>query len=160
MSTAETLPASWRATAAALRWVLYLPVALILWSKAHLPLPLMIIPLGVMFLFLAVPLGIVVIRAPRARYVGLSLTVLTHYLVVILALAFFCVAEAVLHGPRYAAMVTALASALAWTSLLLRRRGREILDAPIGRVPLKFRSGSFLEIAVLFALYSLSLALR
>ncbi len=160
MSTAETLPTSWRVTAAALRWVLYLPVALILWSKAHPPLPLMSIALAVMLLFVAVPLGIAAIRTPRARYVGLCLTVLTHYVVVILALAFFSVAEAVLHGPRYAAVVTTLASAVAWICLLPGRGGRNGADPPTGRVPLKLRPGSFLEIAALFALYTLRLTLK
>jgi hypothetical protein len=160
MSTAETLPTSWRVIAAALCWLLYLPVALTLWGKAHLPLHLMIIPLGVMFLFLAVPLGIVAVRKPRSRYVGLCLVVLTHYLLVILALTLFSIAEAALRGPRYAALATALASAAAWTYLLLTRRGREVVDASLGRVPLKVRPASFLEIAALFALYTLSLSLR
>jgi hypothetical protein len=165
MNTAETLPpktlpTSWRAVAAAARWVFYLPVAVILWSKAHLPLFLMAIPLLVMFLFLAVPVAIFVLRNPRSSYVELCLVVLTHYLVVVLALTGFSVTEWAFQGARYAAVATALAGATAFVAILLTRPGRTVIDFSIGRLLLKFRLWTFAEVFVLFAIYALSLLVR
>jgi len=157
MSAAETLPTSWRVTAAAVRWVLYLPLAMILWSKAHLPLFLMSIALGAMYLLLAVPMAIITLRARRSRYLGVCLIVLTHYLVVILALTVFAVAEWAFHGARYGAVATALASSMVFAAFLLRWPGSPVIDLSLGRLSLKFSLWTFAEVFLLFAIYALTL---
>jgi hypothetical protein len=74
--SSEALPTTWKIPAAAGCWLVYLPVAVLLWSKRHLPLFLMAIPLAVMVLFLGVSLLIVTVRAAHLSHVGMRLLLL------------------------------------------------------------------------------------
>jgi hypothetical protein len=74
--SSEALPTTWKITAAVGCWLVYLPVAVLLWSKRHLPLFLMAIPLAVMVLFLGVSLLIVTVRAAHLSHVGMRLLLL------------------------------------------------------------------------------------
>jgi hypothetical protein len=132
---------------------------MILWSKAHLPLFLMAIPLAIMFLFLAVPFAIQALRTPRPRYVEVTSLMLTDCLVVLLALTLFSLAEWTFHQAKYGAVTTALASATALVTLLLKHPGKSVINFEPGRLLLKFRLWTLAEVFVLFGSYALTLAL-
>jgi hypothetical protein len=131
----------------------------LVFSKVHLPLLWLSVPLVFCFLLLIGSLVVINVTGASSARVNaqVGLLMVTNCLLLLLAFAFFSAFDSLLHDSLYAATATAFACATAFGVMKVRRPAEAVIDWSVGRLLLKLRLWTFAEIFALFAIYAVSL---